>query len=85
MDRKNMNSIDFCFWLQGFFEMSGSNSMTDDQVEILKNHLNLTFKHEIDPLRESQTTASEDELNSAHTGNSHFFNNGKDNDENARC
>jgi len=63
-----MNSIDFCFWLQGFFEISGSEEMTDEQVKIVKKHLNLTFVHEIDPLREKQTTATLEELNEAHTG-----------------
>ena len=62
-----MNTIDFCFWLQGFFEVTEATEVTPKQVEMIKNHLNLVFKHEIDPLRESQTTASVDELNHAHT------------------
>ncbi len=64
-----MNSVDFCFWLQGHFEISDSCSITDKQVEIIKNHLNLVFKHEIDPLRESETTTKPNELNSVHFGN----------------
>jgi len=35
-----MTSRDFCFWLQGFFER---------QTKIVKAHLALVFKHEIDP------------------------------------
>lgn len=62
-----MNTIDFCYCLQGFFEVSEATEVTPKQVEMIKNHLNLAFKHEIDPLRESQTTASVDELNHAHT------------------
>lgn len=61
-----MNSIDFCFWLQGKFELDNSDSLTENQVKIIKNHLNLVFKHEIDPLRESQTTATKHTLNTAH-------------------
>ena len=78
-----MNSIDFCFWLQGFFEISGSDSLTDAQVEIIKNHLDLTFVHEIDPLREEETKATVEELNNAHSGK--IPNNGNSNDKNARC
>ena len=49
-----MTSRDFCFWLQGFFELrntSGSpdNQLSVQQVETIKRHLALVFKHEIDP------------------------------------
>lgn len=44
-----MTSRDFCYWLQGFFEISGPTEVTQDQVQIIKRHLNLVFKHEIDP------------------------------------
>ena len=62
-----MNTIDFCFWLQGYFEINGKAEISEEQAEIIKNHLNLVFKHEIDPLRESQTTTSVDVLNHAHS------------------
>ena len=63
-----MNSIDFCFWLQGAFELSDTDRLTDEQVRIIKNHLNLVFVHEIDPLREKETTATKEKLNNAHNG-----------------
>lgn len=44
-----MTSRDFCYWLQGFFEVSNHTSVNEDQVEIIKKHLNLVFVHEIDP------------------------------------
>lgn len=45
-----MTSRDFCFWLQGFFELQGTNqAITPEQVQIIKNHLKLVFIHEIDP------------------------------------
>ncbi len=44
-----MTSRDFCYWLQGFFEVSDQISVNKDQVEIIKKHLNLVFVHEIDP------------------------------------
>ena len=78
-----MNSIDFCFWLQGCFEITNTDSLTDEQVKIIKNHLNLVFKHEIDPLRESETTTSVDVLNNAHNG--FKPNSGLNNDTLLRC
>jgi hypothetical protein len=47
-----MTSRDFCFWLQGYFEINPKDSdagMTCDQVDIVRKHLALVFKHEIDP------------------------------------
>lgn len=43
-----MQTRDFCYWLQGFFEISESTSLTAKEVLIIKNHLNLVFKHDID-------------------------------------
>jgi hypothetical protein len=61
-----MNSVDFCFWLQGYFELSGATALTNKQVEIIKNHLNLVFVHEIDPMREQQTSTPVEILNETH-------------------
>lgn len=44
-----MTSANFAYWLQGFFEISDTNQLTTNQVDIIKAHLNLVFKHEIDP------------------------------------
>lgn len=47
-----MTSRDFAFWLQGYFEISNIGEeiapMTSEQVGMIKKHLNLVFKHEID-------------------------------------
>jgi hypothetical protein len=51
-----MTSRDFCYWLQGFFEVSGvgqvdehvSMLMTGTQIEAVKRHLAMVFVHEID-------------------------------------
>lgn len=64
-----MNSIDFCYWLQGYFEISGAKNLNTEQTDIVKNHLNLAFKHEIDPLRNSQTNATDQQLQQIHDGN----------------
>lgn len=50
-----MTSRDFCFWLQGYLEISaesppgGIDALSPKQVECIQKHLSLVFKHEIDP------------------------------------
>lgn len=44
-----MTSRDFCYWLQGFFEVSAATELSAEQAELVKRHLNMVFKHEIDP------------------------------------
>lgn len=50
-----MTSRDFCYWLQGYFEIGNatgdpvSSNLTSGQVECIRNHLNMVFRHEIDP------------------------------------
>ena len=38
-----MTSTDFVYWLNGYFEISGANSLDEKQVKIIKDHLNLVF------------------------------------------
>jgi hypothetical protein len=50
-----MQSRDFCFWLQGFFELSGdATAISTDQTTIMSRHLELVFKHEIQPLAKAK-------------------------------
>lgn len=49
-----MTSRDFCYWLQGYFEVaerggSRPEALSPSQVEAVKAHLAMVFKHEIDP------------------------------------
>lgn len=45
-----MKSRDFCYWLQGFFEITGhATQLRAQQTEIIQRHLALVFKHDIDP------------------------------------
>lgn len=69
----HMNAQDFVYWLQGYFELSDSNTLTEKQVMAIKNHLNLVFTHVIDPAQvshlppELQAKASA-ELQAIHDG-----------------
>lgn len=51
-----MTSRDFAYWLQGFLELSTEGypsalekGLTGSQTSCIRNHLNMVFKHEIDP------------------------------------
>lgn len=38
-----MSPQDFCYWLQGYFELNGSTALTPEQVQIIQEHLKLVF------------------------------------------
>ena|ERR1700742_1365058 len=61
-----MRSRDFVFWLQGFFEISEPATLSMSQVELVKKHLALVFKHKIDA--EMGGEAHQDKLNAIHNG-----------------
>lgn len=62
-----MTSRDYCFWLQGWFELNNPTTINAAQTELMKQHLNLVFKHEIDPSMGNQ--AHQDVLNEIHNQN----------------
>jgi len=39
-----MTPENFIYWLNGFFEISGCKNMTDEQVQIIKDHLKLVLQ-----------------------------------------
>lgn len=64
-----MKSRDFCYWLQGYFELEShdpSEGLTHEQVETVKAHLAMVFKHEIDPSH--GTPEHQKELQELHDG-----------------
>lgn len=61
-----MTSVNFCYWLQGFFEISDVKAITPEQVKVIRNHLNMVFKHEIDPSLGDEE--HQKELDAAHAG-----------------
>ena len=38
-----MTTDNFCYWLQGFFEMTDTDKLTKKQIGIIKDHLKLVF------------------------------------------
>ncbi len=64
-----MTSRDFCFWLQGFIELTAKPNgwtVTPHQMAAIVNHLNLVFAHEIDPSMPDTTG----QLQTTHDGGS---------------
>ena len=60
-----MKSSEFCYWLQGYFELSsGGQGLSQEQVDTVKRHLALVFVHEIDP----SYGPNQAELQSIHDG-----------------
>jgi hypothetical protein len=63
-----MTSRDFCYWLQGFFELRKAGNYTggvdENQVKMIEKHLALVFKHEIDPSMGDES--EQNELNTIH-------------------
>lgn len=62
-----MKARDFCFWLQGYIELTGGtgNGLTTAQLDSVRNHLALVFKHEIDP--EMGGKQHQNDLNQVHS------------------
>lgn len=61
-----MTSRDFAYWLQGYFEISNPEKIEKKEVEMIKKHLNLVFKHEIDPSMGDEKHQTK--LNKIHNG-----------------
>jgi hypothetical protein len=64
-----MKSRDFCYWLQGYFELyesSHQGPIGEVQAQRIRDHLKLVFKHEIDP--SAGSAEHQAELNAIHAG-----------------
>lgn len=45
-----MKSIEFCYWLQGLFELAEPIELTTKQTYLIKEHLKLVFEHDKQPM-----------------------------------
>ena len=59
-----MSSESFAYWLQGFFELTNVTEINANQTDLIKRHLNMVFKHDIDP--KMGDDAHQQELNQIH-------------------
>ncbi len=58
-----MKATEFCYWLQGMFELGRPESLNADTTATIKKHLDMVFIHEIDPSYPAEQQAA---LNAAH-------------------
>lgn len=69
-----MTSRDFCYWLQGYFELEAScehhpkEYFDKKMTDTVKRHLALVFKHEIDPSIDGGKKPLAEELQKIHDG-----------------
>lgn len=57
-----MTARDFCFWLQGLYELGKPVLLNEEQTKLIKLHLDLVFKHEIVPAANSGEKKDADPL-----------------------
>ncbi len=58
-----MTSRDFCYWLQGVFEVGKPTAFDAQQTKLIRDHLAMVFIHEIDP---SFPADQQEKLDAAH-------------------
>jgi hypothetical protein len=44
-----MKSLEFCYWLQGLFELQEVQSLNSKQTELIKRHLKMVFAYDKQP------------------------------------
>ena len=64
-----MTSRDFCYWLQGYFEIVGVANMpiSATSTEVIKKHLAMVFIHEIDPSIDGGDQNKKKKLDNVHS------------------
>lgn len=43
-----MTAAEFCYWLQGVFEVGDVKSLDERQTDLIRRHLDMAFVHDID-------------------------------------
>ena len=43
-----MKAVEFCYWLQGLFELGKPTELDAEQTRTIKAHLDMVFVHDID-------------------------------------
>lgn len=60
-----MKATEFCYWLQGMFELAAPTELNAEQTDLIKRHLAMAFQHDID---KSYPAKDQDKLNALHNG-----------------
>lgn len=80
-----MTPQNFCYWLQGFFEITGTDikSLNEKQINMIKAHLRLVFRDSIDP--SMGNTAHQQTLSQIHQGLHNLTGVSEEHFTNVRC
>jgi hypothetical protein len=62
-----MQSTDFCYWLQGWFELEEPKKITSEQLDTISAHLALVFQYDAQPNRFCQSLQGFLAFNEEHT------------------
>lgn len=54
-----MNAENFAYWLKGFFELTNTTTLNENQIKMIKEHLNLVFNKVTAPLEPENTKSEE--------------------------
>ena len=63
-----MTPRDFCYFMQSLFEVADMKKFNEKQTEIIKNHLQLVFVHDIDPANHAGDKHVKEVLQAIHDG-----------------
>ena len=63
-----MKATEFCYWLQGMFELTNVKELNAEQTEMVRKHLAMVFVHDIDP---SYPEKQQSALDALHQGQGH--------------
>jgi len=63
-----MEFEDFCYWLQGHFEMNPSDVLSESQIKMIREHLSLVFNKVTPDLDLTEATLPDALLSDIHLG-----------------
>jgi len=58
-----MKATEFCYWLQGMFELANPAELDANQTDLIKRHLAMAFQHDID---QRPSKAEQEKLDKLH-------------------
>jgi len=47
MSNSDMTPEQFCYWLNGHFDLAGDNKLSEEQVKVIREHLELVFNKKV--------------------------------------
>lgn len=65
VEKPEMKATEFCYWLQGLFELGNPKELDTEQTDLIRRHLAMAFQHDID---QRPSKAEQDKLNNIHSG-----------------